>query len=334
MKYDTGSSFAKSYEKHFKIGSCFRPQQPELMKKHFNSLVDEGAMKWAGIEPEDGVFRFDGPDRLVAFARENNMAVRAHAPVWHHSTNDWVFKDGDKKASRELLIERMDRHTKVFAEHFRDDIYCWDVTNEVIEDRGSELLRKTDWLDGIGEDYIDIAYTLARKYAPNVQLFYNDYGEWRPEKRDKIVKLMRGMQERGVPLDGFGLQAHISEIWNFPLDDYKRAIEAYASLGLRLHITELDISVYNTADRSLPPPPLQDETFERQAQLYKDLFEIFRSYSDVIDNVTFWGASDDLSWIDGWVFKDGRKGYPLPFYYDHTPKPFTKEIIQAALDGK
>jgi endo-1,4-beta-xylanase len=269
-------------------------------------------MKWEPTEPEDGVFTWAEADKMIVFARENNMAVRAHAPLGLMQPADWVFRDGDKDASRELLIERMERHTNAFCERYRDDIFCWDVVNEATVDRfvgvgdavdAAGILRSTGWSRGVGEDYLDIAYTLARKYAPGVQLYYNDYNEYVPEKRERILKLLRGMQERGIPLDGFGMQSHIMDMWNLSLDEYKRSIEAYAALGLRIQVTELDISLYPWQDRSMPPPPITDEMLACQAKLYRDLFEIYRSYSDVIDAVVFWGAADDSSWIDGFIFQ-------------------------------
>lgn len=338
MKYDNMPSLCEAHAKYFKVGTCLNSRDfvshDSILKKHFNCITDEGMMKWEPTEPEDGVFTWEEADKIANYAKDNGMALRAHAPLWHIQTARWTHLDRDgKPASRELLIERIERHTKAFCERYGGQFFCWDVVNEVIDDGpDGGLLRKTKWLEGIGDDYIDIAYKLARKYAPDAQLFYNDYNEYDPIKRDKIVRLMRGMQERGIPLDGFGMQSHIN-VHEFDIGEYKRTIETYAALGLRIHITELDVSPYSSRERMLPAYPYTDELVARQAEIYRQVFAAAREYSDVIDDVTTWGVADDINWLDGWL-RPGRNHYPLLFYYDHTPKFFTRQIVEDAICGR
>ena len=118
------------------------------------------------------------------------------------------------------------------------------------------------------------------------------------------------------------MQSHMS-IYNVDIDDVKRSIEAFAAFGVRLHVTELDISLYDPKDRSLPAPLLTDEMFERQAQLYIDLFKVYREYADVIDNVTTWGVADDYTWLSNWPVR-GRTNYP----------PFSMQITVRSLSSR
>lgn len=328
-------SLAKAYEKYFKIGAAISPADlvchANVLKKHFSSITPENQMKYAGLRPVENRWTFTDADLIVNFARENGMEVRAHAPVWHGGTRPWVFEDADgNEASRELLLERMETQTQVVAGRYGERVQHWDVVNEAIEDHGDAVLRDTKWLKIIGPEYLATAFKLAKKYAPKVQLFYNDYNEWLPEKRDKICKLLKMLQDEGAPVEGFGMQSHMS-IYNVDIDDVKRAIEAYAAFGLRLHVTELDVSLFRPEDVSMPPTLLTDEMFERQAQLYIDLFKVYRDYSDVVDSVTTWGVADDITWLYNFPVRAGRRNYPLMFYHDHTPKPFIREIIEAAL---
>ena len=333
--YQEMPSLCEAYAKYFKIGAAVMPQnltaQRNLIIKHFNSLTTSSAMKFGPIHPEEYRYDFADADAIIAFAKEHHMGVRAHAPVWHQQTEDWIFTDRFVYADRELLLERLEDHIKVLAGRYGDSVYAWDVVNEAIVDDPDGYLRETKWYKLIGPDYIDYAYRFVKKYAPKTQVFYNDYNEFNPIKRDKIVKFMRGMQERGVPLDGFGLQQHVSIYTD--LDDIKAAIEAYAALGITLHVTELDVSLYHPKDRPNPYYPKRftipsREDFERQGKMYEDLFVLYRSYSDVIESVTTWGVADDLTWLDMHPVP-GRKNYPLLFSYDHTPKPCTRAIVDA-----
>lgn len=335
-------SLCEAYQKYFYIGAAISPpsitRHADLLKKHFNSLTCENQMKYEPMHPEEGKWVFEPADQIVNFARENGMKMRMHAPVWHAQTPKWFFDANGRLAPRELVYERLEQHIKVLCEHYANDVYAWDVVNEATNDKldevfirrfGNNPYRLTDYLTTCGVEYLEKAYHLARKYAPHVQLFYNDYNEWLPEKRDKICRLLRKLQDEGAPVEGLGMQSHMS-IYNVDIDDVKRAIEAYAAFGVRLHVTELDISLYRPEDRSLPAPLLTDEAFERQAQLYIDLFRVYREYSDVIDNVTTWGVADDYTWLNHWPVQ-GRTNYPLLFYADHHPKPFVQQIIEEAL---
>ena len=335
--YQELPSLCQAYARYFKIGAAVQPQNlvshRGLLTKHFNSLTPGSALKFGPIHPEEYRYDFADADQIIAFAREHGMGVRAHAPVWHQQTEDWIFTDRFAFADRELILARLEDHIRVVAGRYGDDVYARDVVNEAIVDDPDGYMRQTKWCRLVGEDYIDYAYRFVKKYAPHTKVFYNDYNEFNPVKRDKIIRLMRGMQERGVPLDGFGLQQHVNIYTS--LDDIRAAIEAYGELGITLHITELDVSLYHPKDRPNPYYPKRftvptAEDFRRQGKMYEDLFEIYRSYSDLIESVTTWGVADDLTWLDHHPVP-GRKNYPLLFSYDHTPKPCTRAIVDAVL---
>lgn len=322
-------SLAEKYKDYFKIGAAINPHalntSRELIKKHFNSITAENEMKPISLNREKGKFAFEVADAMINFAKENNMVVRGHTLVWHNQTPDHLFLDEDGSfVSKEVLEERLREYTRTVFEHFNKDVYCWDVVNEAVADKGDEILRKTKWLEIMGEDYLDIAFKIARELDPDVKLFYNDYDAVVPHKRDKIYTLLKGMLDRGVPVDGMGIQGH----WNirdFKLDDIKAAIDKYASLGLEIHVTELDVSVYgrDELDKILATPT--EEMLERQAEFYGDIFAIFREYKDVVKSVTFWGVADDYSWLD--YFRVRRKNWPLLFDENHQPKEAYWRVI-------
>jgi endo-1,4-beta-xylanase len=354
------NSLAKAYEKYFKIGAAISPQNLEvhsdLLRQHFNSITPENQMKYELTEPEEGKFTFEEADVIVNFAKEMGVKVRAHAPVWHMQCPEWMFKDGDKPASPELIYERIDAHSKAICEHFNNDVYAWDVVNEVARDDmlgiqdapgESEIYRNSEYYKHCkGPGFIEAAFRSMDKYSPDVQLFYNDYNECIPEKRNRIVTIIKDLKEKGCRIDGFGMQQHYFMAPDY--DEIKRSIEIYAGLGLRIHITELDISMMalvNPGERRIKRgdpgfmeyiQKVMDPTPEKIAMvsdIYEKLFEVYRSYSDVIDCVTTWGVADDMSWLNTFGVDAGMpqiKQYPLLFDRQHQPKPCVRQMIEAA----
>jgi endo-1,4-beta-xylanase len=194
-----------------------------------------------------------------------------------------------------------------------------------VTDEGPELYRKTNWLDIIGEDYIEKAFEYAHAADPDALLFYNDYNESNPGKREKIYQLVKSLVEKGVPIHGVGLQAH----WNLTnpsLDDIRAAIERYASLGLKLQLTELDVSVFNHEDRRTDLTEPTAEIIELQTQRYQQAFALLREYREVITAVTFWGAADDYTWLNDFPVR-GRKNWPFLFDENHQPKEAFWKVI-------
>ena len=349
-------SLAGAYEKYFKIGAAVSCRNVDsyfdLLSQHFNSITPENEMKYQSVEPEEGKFTFGQIDRIFEAGRKLGIKVRAHAPVWHNQTGDWMYKDGDKPASPELIYERIDAHSKAVCERFNGDVYAWDVVNEAARDDfdgrvgESDVYRDSDYYRICGDGFIEAAFRSMDKYSPDAQLFYNDYNECDPVKRERIVRLIRTLQEKGCRIDGFGMQQHY---FNEPdYDELKRSIEIYAGLGLRLHITELDISLMATLghvehrlkpgdpgfkeyiEAAMHPTP---EKLAKINDIYVKLFEVYRSYADVIDCVTTWGVADDYTWLDFFGMKPGSpkiKQYPLLFNEQLEPKPCVSKLIEAA----
>jgi endo-1,4-beta-xylanase len=288
-------------------------------------------MKFAEVHPEEDVFTFGNADEIVAFARKHGKTVRGHTLVWHNQTPDWVFADPQGAGglpSRETLLARMKRHIDTVVGRYKGTVSCWDVVNEAIDDSPDGWLRHTGWLDIIGEDYIRKAFEYAHEADPAAQLFYNDYNETDPVKREKIYKLVKALLDEGTPIHGIGMQGHWS-IYGPPLEEIGEAIERYASLGVRLHVTELDLSVFRFEDRRTDVGRPTPEMMELQRQRYEDIFTLFLEYRSVIDSVTFWGAADDYTWLDDFPVK-GRKNWPLLFDEGHAPKESFWRVLERA----
>ncbi|MFD1956466.1 endo-1,4-beta-xylanase [Paenibacillus thailandensis] len=323
-------SLAGAFKDDFLIGAAVNAHtvlsQRDLLLEHYNSLTAENEMKFESVHPAEDTYTFEKADRIARFSRDNGMKLRGHTLVWHNQTPDWVFEDeGGGAANRELLLARMKSHIDTVVKRYRDAIYCWDVVNEAVADEGEELLRPSKWLLGIGDDYIAQAFRFAHEADPDALLFYNDYNECNPIKRDKIYGLVKSLLEQGAPIHGIGLQAH----WNLKdpaLDDIRAAIERYASLGLKLQITEMDVSVFEFNDRRTDLAAPTAEMMRLQEERYGQFFRLFREYRGVLTSVTFWGAADDYTWLDDFPVR-GRKNWPLLFDTNRQPKGAFREVV-------
>jgi endo-1,4-beta-xylanase len=319
-----------AFKDYFGIGAAVSPgtldTQRELLTYHFNSLTAENEMKFESLHPAEDQYMFDQADRLMAFAKERGMGVRGHTLVWHNQTPQWMFENHDGSAvHRETLLARMKSHIDTVVTRYKGSIYAWDVVNEAVSDKSGEQLRPSKWLDIAGEDFIAKAFEYAHAADPEALLFYNDYNESMPEKREKIYALVKSLKEKGVPIHGIGLQAHWS-LYNPSLDDIRQAIERYASLGMKLHIKELDVSVFQHDDGRIDLKAPTEEMLARQAERYRKFFQLFKEYSEFITSVTFWGAADDYTWLDDFPVND-RKNWPLLFDMEHKPKQSYWDIL-------
>jgi endo-1,4-beta-xylanase len=325
------------YKDYFPVGVAVSPRalktdEAGLILQHFNSLTPENAMKMGPIHPKEDEYYWKDADSIIAFSERNKLKVRGHTLVWHNQTPAWLFVDGNgDKVSKEVLLQRLRDHITTVAGRYKGKIYAWDVVNEAISDRKDEYLRPSQWLQICGEEYIAKAFQWAHEAAPDALLFNNDYNEISPVKREKIYKLVKSLKEGGVPIHGVGLQAHwaVNEPSKGQLDS---TLQRFADLGLKVQITELDISIYPKEHDAREKRPedahaaFTDEKEQQQLEVYKMAFELFRKYGNTITGVTFWNISDRHSWLDNFPVKD-RKDYPLLFDKNLQPKKAYWEVV-------
>lgn len=351
------------YKDAFKMGAAVNPAivsgrdklSQEIILKQFNTITVENVMKAELINPKPGVFNWGPADDFVAFGEKNNMFIVGHTLVWHNQTPDWFFNDENGKArSHEAVKERLHEHIKTVASRYAGRIHAWDVVNEQIGEDGK--YRPTTWVNGVGDgdELVKLAFKYAAQYAPNTELYYNDFNAWRPEKRDGIVRMVKMLQKEGIRIDGVGMQGH----WglNYPKNEYiEQAIKAYAACGIKVMITELDIDVLpltregQIIGQGMAHPQFQLEEWksyldpyknglpkevEKQlAKRYEEVFKIFYKYRDVIDRVTLWGVQDGMNWKNGYPIP-GRTNYPLLWDRKHQPKLAFKTVSEVPKKAK
>ena len=312
----------------------------EVVKSNFNSITAENIMKSEVMQPIEGEFDFTLSDKFVEFGEQNDMQIIGHTLIWHSQAPDWFFVDenGDD-VSPEVLTQRMRSHILTIAGRYKGRIHGWDVVNEAIEDDGS--WRKSKFYEILGEDFIRIAFELAHEADPDAELYYNDYSMANEGRRNRVVSMVKALQGQGVKIDGIGMQGHLN--LNSPsIEDYEKSIQEFADLGVKIMITELDLSVLpsvrsndganvkSTFEYNEKINPYKDglskEVEEKQYQRYTDFFKLFVKYQDNIDRVTLWGVNDAQSWKNDWPV-EGRTDYTLLFDRNNKPKEVVKDII-------
>lgn len=311
------------------------PKGLELALIHFNAITPENVMKWEEIHPKPGVYNFEAADRLVEIAQNNSKTIVAHTLVWHNQTPDWVFKDENgNDLSREALLERMRDHIHTIVGRYKGKIHGWDVVNEAFNEDGS--YRETRWYEIIGEGYLPKAFEFAHEADPEAELYYNDFRMENPKKRAEVVKFIKEMLEKGVPITGVGSQSHFS-LTQFPeYDQIEKSITDFADLGVDVMITELDLNVLPnarvngelSAESDIYQDGLPDDVEEEFTKRHKELFELYLKHSDKIKRVTFWGVADGSSWLNYLPIE--RVNYPLLFDRDNKPKPAFYTLVELA----
>lgn len=325
------------YSKYFPIGVAVsardlkNPQEVALILSQFNSLTPENAMKMGPIHPEENRYNWKDADSIVAFAQAHGLKVRGHNLCWHEQTPKWLFRDSaGKLVTKEVLLKKLKDHITTVVNRYKDKVYAWDVVNEAIDDDSAKFLRNSLWYQICGADFIAKAFEYAHEADPKAVLFYNDYNTERPEKRERVYRLLKQLVDAGAPINAVGIQAHWSVYEPDPAN-LVATIKKFSSLGLKVQVTELDVSIYPWEKNMRARRPGESDAYtpeleKKQADQYAEVFKIFREYKKVITGVTFWNISDKHTWLDGYPVP-GRKNYPLLFDQNFQPKKAYWKVV-------
>lgn len=335
----------------FLIGTALNAQQitgadtagVRVVKQQFSAIVAENCMKSEEIHPEEGRYDFTLPDQFVDFGVKNNITVTGHTLIWHSQLPAWFTVDENgNDVTPEVLKQRMKDHITTVVTRYKGRIKGWDVVNEAILDDGS--YRNSKFYQILGEEFIPLAFQYAHEADPDAELYYNDYNEWHVGKRDAIVKLVNQLKERGIRIDGVGMQGHVG--MEYPsLTEYEAAINAYAGAGVKVMITEFDMSALPSPRQNVGANVADVEAYRQEVNPYTnglpdsvatawnnrmmEFFDLFLRHSDKISRVTMWGVADGDSWKNDFPMR-GRTDYPLLFDRNHQPKPIVALIIERA----
>ena len=333
---NTAKGLKDYYKDYFLIGVAVTPrnlhgEDSALVVTQFNSLTAENAMKMGPIHPRENEYNWKDADSIANFAKKHGLHLRGHNLCWHAQAPNWMFKnEKGEDVSKEVLLQRLKDHITTVVNRYKDRIYGWDVVNEAIDDNDTVFYRKSQWYKICGEEFIAKAFEYAHAADPKAVLFYNDYNTENPKKREKIYQMVKKLKESGVPIDAVGLQGHWS-VNNPSREELEKSIQMFSSLGLKVQVTELDISVYaggqggqlvqgQRRDSVNAFTPAMEEP---QREKYKMAFDVFRQYRNNITGITFWNLYDRYTWLDG----RGRKNYPLLFDMNRQPKKAYWDVV-------
>jgi endo-1,4-beta-xylanase len=297
----------------------------QLLTMHFDSITSGNDMKWSSVEATKGTYTYGNADAEVGEAVCNNMKVRGQNLVWATGEQTPAYATGDgtnSAANQAVVTANIQEHIQSELQHFGSQVYAWDVVNEPLDPTQSDCLEHGPFYQVLGPSYIDIAFKAAKQYAPaGTKLFINEYSTTDSNRLACLVKVVRELRDRGVPVDAIGHEMH-NAINYPPAESMIQAVETVHDQFPELdqQVTELDMSVYNAGDttsnygNNIPPSVLAE-----QGWLYKQYFDAFRRLRGKLSAVTFWGMADDDTWLDG--FPVTRTDYPLPFDMNLQAKP-------------
>jgi len=335
----------------FYIGTSLNTQQfwerdtadVKIIQQQFNAIVPENCMKSMYLQPAEGAFNFVDADRFVEFGEQNGMWITGHCLIWHSQLPSWFCVDENgENATPEVLKARMKNHIYTVVGRYKGRIHGWDVVNEAFLDDGS--YRQSKFYEILGEEYIPLAFQYASEADAAVELYYNDYNEWYPGKREAVVRMIKTLKERGIRIDAIGMQGHVG--MDGPIiAEYEEAILTYGNAGVNVMITELDLSILPSPKPGTGAEISTSIEYQKEINPYTegvpedvslawtnrmlDFFKLFMKYQDKVTRVTFWGVSDGVSWKNDFPVR-GRTDYPLLFDRNHQAKPAVAEIIKLA----
>ncbi len=214
-----------------------RPQAQELVRRHFDAITPENALKWGSIAHQPHRRDTAAADALVGWAREHGLAVKGHALAWDQEIPGWLLAAEDT-----ALAEALDAHIAQTLDALGAEVAAWDVANEVLEDDGG--LGASRLLPGGDPDRLDAWFRAVDQRQPDALLLLNDYGlSAGGPKAAGLLRLVDGMQARGVPIDGVGIQSHLDIRHPPPPGALPALLSALGARGLVAHISELDVRI-------------------------------------------------------------------------------------------
>lgn len=266
-----------------KAGDILDPEMSEFIASHFNLIVPEDTMKWRNIRPTKQFWNWVDLDKMVDFAEENDLVMKGHPLIWDEQTPGFVNSVKTKEDALEILVE----HITEIMTRYKGRIRIYDVVNEPFEEDGSML--DSFWYRTCGTEYIDVAFRTAREIDPDAELILNEFNNefaGHP-KSDGMYEFVKGMVERGVPIDGIGIQMHIMAESYFNAEALRENIQRYADLGLTVSFTEIDIRIKN---------PVTEDKETQQVAAYRGLMEAALANENA-KHFVVWGFADNRSWV-------------------------------------
>ncbi|WP_443097789.1 endo-1,4-beta-xylanase [Treponema succinifaciens] len=293
------------------VGDIFNPETIKILQNDCSIIVYENSMKWANLRPNKNFWNWNDIDSLVEFAEKNNMRVKWHTLFWHQQNSPFVSSSW----TREQAIQMMNEHIETIMSRYKGKIAEYDVVNEMFNEDGS--MRQNIWYKTIGADYIELALKKAHQVDPDAKLLLNEFNneEKGHPKADAMYNLVKNLKERGIPIDGVGMQLHLDARISYSEDAIRQNIQRYEDLGIAVSFSEVDVRI-----------PIENSKAYESAQenIYLMLYKIASEMPNVTSFIT-WGISDKHSWVPSTFPGTGNA---LLYDEDFKPKPVYNAILK------
>jgi GH35 family endo-1,4-beta-xylanase len=279
----------------------------QTLLREFDWWTPENALKWENTEPGRNVFDFSTPDEMVALAWANGKRVHGHTLVWYYQLPAWLTGGTWTRAQ---LLAILQNHVKTVVGHYAGRIGSWDVVNEAFNSDGT--YRHNIFYDTIGADYIRYAFVWAHEADPDAKLYYNDYGiELTNAKSTAVYNVVRTLRSEGIPIDGIGIQAHLSTSWTIDSGAVKTNMQRFGALPVDVVISEMDVG--------------WPSDLIAQANVYRAIATACEQVS-ACKRFSTWGFTDLYTWLNS-------AARPLLFDTSYNPKP-AYDVVRDTLNPR
>ncbi len=285
------------------------PTLSQITASQFSVLTPENEMKWQVVEPTQGNFDWTGADNLVSFAEEHRARVRGHTLVWHNQLPTWLTQGVTSGAiSNSQLLDLLHQHITTEVSRYRGRIWQWDVVNEMFTDANPSQINPSDfWISHLGSGIIADAFRWAHAADPHALLCYNDYNiageDGSNAKFSAAFSMVKSLLAQGVPIDCVGDQGHLDLQFGFNPTLMTQDLQAYANLGVKVALTEVDVRTFveTTDSNQTPIVSKTDSTTNHTANpagadWYNGMLQACLAVRSCI-SFTVWGFDDSESWV-------------------------------------
>jgi endo-1,4-beta-xylanase len=287
------------------------PTLSQITADQFSVLTPENEMKWQVVEPTQGTFNWTGADNLVKFAEAHGQRVRGHTLVWHNQLPNWLTQGvANGTISNSQLLNLLHQHITTEVSRYRGRIWQWDVVNEMFTDSNPSQMNPNDfWVSHLGPGVIADAFRWAKAADPRAILCYNDYNiageDGSNAKFQAVFSMVQNLKAQDVPIDCVGDQGHLDLQYGFNPDLMTQDLQQYASLGVKVAITEADVRTFvETTDSNQNPIVSPTDSTPNHtanpaaADWYNGMLQSCLTVRACI-SFTVWGFDDAESWVPG-----------------------------------
>ncbi|MDP3236782.1 MAG: endo-1,4-beta-xylanase [Myxococcales bacterium] len=288
------------------------PSYATTLAQNYNQVSVENALKWHTVRPSPTEFRFEQADTVIAAAEQAGQSVCVHSLVWEVNLPAW-FTALSGSSLRNAMLD----HITTVVSRYQGRIAHWVVVNEPLTAGGT--FRNNVFFQAMGSSYIADAFNAAHAADPAASLIYNDFDiEFPGAKQDGAFNLVRNLKNAGVPIHAVGIQLHVRpELWvsgTRTAAQLRAAIQRFASLGVDVYLTELDLRLTGLSGSTALRLDIQGRIAHTIA--------VVCHQEPACKGVTTWGFTDRHSYLP-------PEAMPLPFDVNDAPKPFAAGLAMA-----